>query len=73
MYTTDFNEAEGLFNGGWSYEGANFSSCSDDGIPVYRLYNPNDGRHHFTTSATEKSSLISIGWNDEGIGFYAVE
>ena len=42
-------------------------------MPVYRLYNPNGGYHHFTTDASERASLISLGWSDEGIGFYSSE
>ncbi|WP_341539779.1 hypothetical protein [Streptococcus suis] len=43
-------------------------------IPVYRLYNPNAlgaGSHHYTTSKGEADYLDSIGWNYEGIGWYA--
>jgi hypothetical protein len=39
--------------------------------PVYRLYNPNAGDHHYTTSAGEKDSLVKAGWNYEGIGWYS--
>lgn len=44
--------------------------ASDSIIPVYRVYNPNSGEHFFTTKAKEQAYLVSIGWNDEGIGFY---
>lgn len=37
--------------------------------PVYRLYNKNTGEHYYTTSAFERSSLINVGWNDEGTGW----
>ena len=39
--------------------------------PMYRLYNPNSGEHFYTSNPAERSNLISIGWNDEGIGWYA--
>ena len=29
---------------------------------MYRLYNPNSGEHHYTTSRSERDNLISIGW-----------
>lgn len=44
---------------------------SSDVINMYRLYNPNSGEHFYTADAGERSFLISIGWNDEGIGWYA--
>lgn len=36
---------------------------------VYRLYNPNNGRHMLTMSQTERISLVKAGWNDEGVAF----
>lgn len=40
------------------------------GQPVYRLYNPNSGEHHYTDDETERNTLAQIGWIDEGISFY---
>ena len=43
-------------------------------VPVYRLFNPNArdaGSHMCTTSRQEADQLTSIGWRDEGIGWYA--
>ena len=46
--------------------------------PLYRLYNPNAsdeeeaGAHHYTKDNNERNSLISIGWNDEEIGWYGM-
>lgn len=38
--------------------------------PVYRLYNPNNGEHLYTTDANEKETLYrSHGWGYEGIGW----
>lgn len=44
----------------------------DQGIPVYRLYNPNSwrGSHHFTPIQAEKELLVRLGWHYEGVGFY---
>ena len=33
---------------------------------VYRLYNPNNGRHHWTASHAEAEQLAGIGWEYEG-------
>ena len=38
---------------------------------MFRLYNPNAGEHHYTTSEIERAVLIYAGWNDEGVGWYA--
>lgn len=38
---------------------------------IYRLYNPYGGKHHFTQNKAEADNLISLGWNNEGIGWVA--
>lgn len=38
---------------------------------VYRLYNPNSGRHHFTINSDERDSLMRHGWDYEGVGWKA--
>ena len=40
-------------------------------VDMYRLYNPNSGEHFYTASKGERNHLISLGWNDEGIGWVA--
>lgn len=40
-------------------------------VHMYRLYNPNSGEHFYTSSVGERDHLISLGWNDEGIGWIA--
>ena len=40
-------------------------------VAMFRLYNKYTGEHFYTSSSEEKESLISGGWNDEGIGWYA--
>ncbi|MDR0298928.1 MAG: family 25 glycosyl hydrolase [Streptococcaceae bacterium] len=40
-------------------------------IITYRLYNSKTGEHLYTQGITERNYLISNGWNDEGIGWYA--
>lgn len=39
--------------------------------PVYRLFNPNAGTHHYTTQVSERDWLVSQGWNYENISFNA--
>ena len=38
---------------------------------MYRVYNPNSGEHFYTGRIEERNYLVSVGWNDEGIGWYA--
>lgn len=40
-----------------------------NGNKMFRLYNPNDGNHMFTTSEAEKKVLVSKGWKDEGVAW----
>ncbi len=40
-------------------------------LPVYRLYNPNAGDHHYTLSEAEKDGLVRAGWIYEKIGWYS--
>lgn len=60
----------------WKNEGVCWNSCPG-GQPMYRLYNPNaystgkSGAHHYTMSEAEKNFLVSLGWVDEGIGWYS--
>jgi len=42
-----------------------------DSVPVYRSYNPNDGLHHYTKDKNEYNYLDRVGWESEGIAFYA--
>lgn len=40
-------------------------------VEMFRLYNPNSGEHFYTQSVNERDTLVSVGWKDEGIGWYA--
>lgn len=42
-----------------------------DTLPMYRLYNPYTGEHFYTANANELYSNVALGWNYEGIGWYA--
>lgn len=74
-YTKIKNEKDELVKVGWKYEGIGFYSLPDNqGVKVYREYNPNAkmaGAHNYTTNKVENDYLISIGWLDEGIGWWA--
>lgn len=40
-------------------------------VAMYRLYNPNSGEHFYTSAKKEATYLRNMGWNYEGIGWYA--
>ena len=45
---------------------------ADEGIGMYRLYNPNAkvGSHHLTPILSERDYLVSLGWHAEGVTYY---
>ena len=77
FYTADIKEKEALVALGWNDEGYGWVAPSTDsndhkkGNPVFRLYNPNAGDHHYTMSDTEVKTLVAYGWKDEGTGWYS--
>lgn len=41
-------------------------------VAMYRLYNPNNKEHFYTSSFNEAKTLLQQGWGDyEGVGWYA--
>ncbi len=56
-------------------EAAAYFNITDGSVDVtmYRVYNPNSGEHFYTASAAERDNLVSVGWQDEGTGWYAPE
>lgn len=78
-YTLDANEKAHLVSVGWSDEGIGWYSDDAKGVPLYRQFNPNvqpsapqnnSGSHNYTTSKGENDKLVSLGWREEGIGWY---
>jgi hypothetical protein len=70
---TDIGTATVTIIGKSNYSGtiqASFSIKASS-ISMYRLYNPNSGEHFYTSSASEKTTLVSAGWHYEGIGWTA--
>jgi hypothetical protein len=81
-YTTDLNEKNVLEKIGWKYEGIGWYSDDNEGVPLYRQYNPYvdpkassnySGSHNYTTDKTENDHLVSLGWKEEGVGWYGVD
>lgn len=42
--------------------------CPDRMLPVYRLWNPRNGDHRWTTDSALRADLIARGWIPEGYG-----
>lgn len=56
--------------GGLTRSGSSDVEVLPQGVSqVYRLYNPNSGLHHYTTSTVERDSLVTAGWNYENVSF----
>lgn len=79
-FTTSLSEYSSLAGIGWIQEGQAFYSIGsrqdvDWTEPVYRLYNRwlKVGSHLFTTNEDEQGYLQGIGWNFEGVAFYAFQ
>lgn len=78
-FTLNAAERDGLVKMGWDYEGVGWKSADPEDknniFNVFREYNPNEYKcnHNYTTSAREHRMLTkAIGWDDEGIGWYAI-
>ena len=71
----DEGYADYLAGMGWNKEKVAFYSDDNEGVPVYRLWNGQDGvgSHHFTTDAGEVEWLVGQGWTAEDIAFYGVK
>nr|MDK8214101.1 mannosyl-glycoprotein endo-beta-N-acetylglucosamidase [Enterococcus faecalis] len=63
-------ERDKVRKAGWRYEGIGWQAPKS-GTPVYRLYNPNAGDHHYTPHVSEKNNLVKVGWRYEGISWYS--
>ena len=53
------------------YGASGSGTNTDDMVPMYRLYHPHSYEHFYTAAKNERETLISRGWIDEGIGWYA--
>ena len=71
----DEGYADYLAGMGWNKEKLAFYSDDNMGVPVYRLWNGQDGvgSHHFTTDAGEVDWLEGQGWIAEDVAFFGVK
>lgn len=69
-YVNTLAEFDALWEAGWVPEQTAFYAGGN--IPVYRVYNPNNGDHLFTVNENEKGWLVTVGWINEGVRFYAI-
>ena len=61
-------EARSCIKAGWVDEGIAWYDDPTNST-VFRLYNPNSGRHFFTGDETEAKGLVALGWIDEGLAW----
>ena len=47
------------------------AKADNEGLEMYRLYNPNSGEHFYTANWNEKEMLSRVGWRYEGRGWIA--
>ena len=40
-------------------------------VPMFRLYNQWTYEHFYTADEAERDKLVSVGWTDEGVGWWA--
>ena len=82
-YTPHGSGGDGAWNELWSRITSGYSPAPEPekrekvqyvyngGGDVYRLYNPNGGKHHYTLSKDERDDLVESGWEDEGVAWTA--
>ncbi len=74
FYTINYTEVElmtGNRDAAWELEGFGWMAPTWSESPVYRLCNPNNNDHHYTTSAAERDMLVANGWRYEDISWYS--
>ncbi len=73
-YTPNADEHQSLLDAGWTDEGVGWLTAGEDGVPLYREYNPNmlSCNHNYTADKAEHESLVALGWTDEGVAWYGV-
>ncbi|MBV7391514.1 trypsin-like peptidase domain-containing protein [Enterococcus sp. ALS3] len=42
-----------------------------DYVSIFRITNPNNGVHFYSSSPSEISNLLRVGWKSEGVGWFA--
>ncbi|MCR4951015.1 MAG: leucine-rich repeat protein [Solobacterium sp.] len=75
-YTKNKKEYDALCKAGWKGEDIRWYSDDAKSVPVYREYNPGQPirNHNYTANKKEHDYLVkTIGWKDEGIGWYGVK
>jgi len=73
FFTTNYFEWQAAINAGLRDESTNtpgigvYAGPAPGSLPIYRLYNPNTGKHYYTLNLIERDNLQSIGWRYESI------
>jgi hypothetical protein len=73
LYTPNELEYRALAPLGWQQENIAFNTYNYDvrigndvAVPWLRVFNPNNGLHHWTTNSDEYEALGVLGWKQEG-------
>lgn len=70
LFTPFESERDDRIADGWNYEGVAWKAQKSAEIPVYRMYNPNNGDHFLTQDFATCTELQSKGWIPEGVPFF---
>ena len=73
VYLPSCDELVNLILKGWTVEGIAFrahNTRTDTNVPVFRLYNKNNGVHTYTIDEKERDKLVKAGWILETVKFY---
>ena len=69
IITGDAGEQEALSRAGWADEGAAGQAFAGAVVPVYRMFNPNNGDHVWV-KRREAAQLQQLGWEWESVPFF---
>jgi hypothetical protein len=70
LYTIDLEEHVKADSHGVGLVGYVYATQHAGTFPLYRIFNPRTNAYLFTTNVNEKESLMTVGWNDEGVTCY---
>lgn len=75
LLTLDQDERDVYAGAGYAWRASGYAYERGDEettlVPVYRLFKDATDDHLFTASAAERDTAIGLGYDSEGVGFYA--
>lgn len=70
-FTVNVRERDELVRRGWYLEDVAWRAPEHSEVPVFSIYNENNGDHLLTIDAEERNKTLARGLVDEGIEFYS--